>query len=477
MDAASHTGIDDIREIIEAVRYKPAIARYKVYIIDEVHMLSKQAFNGLLKTLEEPPEHVKFIFATTEVRKVPVTILSRCQRFDLRRIEADRLVALMRDIAGKEKVAIDEAALAMLARAAEGSARDALSLLDQAIAHADGAVAADAVRQMLGLADRGLVIDLFEALMAGDTGAALKRLKDLYDVGADPAVVLEDLAAFTHVVTRLKLAASAADDQVLTEEERTRGRGLAEKLSLRTLARAWQMLLKGIDEARTASRPLAAADMVVVRLAHVADLPTPDEAVRALAGSGNGIGSASSPRPSAPAPTGDTRTRMTAAGGRARAAPQAQPSAEVSSRPTARLDTFADVVALAGATRDLKLKHALESAVRLVRFERGRIEMALTDDAPPGFAGALSKTLEEWTGERWMIAVARDGGAPTIAEARHTAQARLLSDARADPVVAAVMQRFPGAEIVDVRVRTDEPETVADDGAPLPPDDAAEEEN
>jgi DNA polymerase-3 subunit gamma/tau len=474
MDAASHTGIDDIREIIEAVRYKPAIARYKVYIIDEVHMLSKQAFNGLLKTLEEPPEHVKFVFATTEVRKVPVTILSRCQRFDLRRIEADRLVALMRDITGKEQVAIDDAALAMLARAAEGSARDALSLLDQAIAHAHGAVAAEAVRQMLGLADRGLVIGLFEAVMAGDTAAALKLLKDLYDVGADPTVVLEELAAFTHTVTRLKLAASAAEDQVLSEEERTRGRALAEKLSLRTLARAWQMLLKGIDEARTASRPLAAADMVVVRLAHVADLPTPDEAVRALGGEGGAT--QTRPLPAAPAPAGDGRPRMSAAGGAARA-PRPEPSAEASPAPTARLDTFADIVALAGATRDLKLKHALESAVRLVRFERGRIEMALTDDAPSGFAGALSKTLEEWTGERWMIAVARDGGEPTIAEARRSARDRLVSDARADPVVAAVMERFPGAEIVDVRVRTDEPETAAGEAAPPPPDDAAEEES
>ncbi len=474
MDAASHTGIDDIREIIEAVRYKPAVARYKVYIIDEVHMLSKQAFNGLLKTLEEPPEHVKFIFATTEVKKVPVTILSRCQRFDLRRIDADRLVALMRDITAKEKVAVDEAALAMIARAAEGSARDALSLLDQAIAHAHGAVAGDAVREMLGLADRGLVIDLFEAVMAGNTAAALKLLKDLYDVGADPAVVLEDLAAFTHVVTRLKLAASAAEDQVLTEEERTRGRDLAGKLSLRTLARAWQMLLKGIDEARAAPRPLAAADMVIVRLAHVADLPTPDEAVRALAGNGPAAPARSSQ--AMPAPSGDGRTRMSAGGGPVRA-PRPEPVAQANPAPMARLDTFADVVALAGTTRDLKLKHALETTVRLVRFERGRIEMALTDDAPPDFAGALSKKLEEWSGERWMIAVSRDGNEPTIAEARRSARDRLVSDARADPVVAAVMERFPGAEIVDVRVRADETAMAAGEGVPPAPDDMAEEES
>ena len=288
MDAASHTGIDDIREIIEAVRYKPAIARYKVYIIDEVHMLSKAAFNGLLKTLEEPPEHVKFIFATTEVRKVPVTVLSRCQRFDLRRIEPGSLIALMKEIMAKEQVEIDDAALTMIARAAEGSARDALSILDQAIAHAAGTVSAEEVRQMLGLADRALVIDLFEEVMGGDVAAALTRLKQLFDVGADPAVVLEDLAAFTHLVTRLKLAPGAAEDEALTAEERDRGTAFAGKLSLRALARAWQMLLKGIEETREASRPLAAADMVIVRLAHAADLPTPDEALRSLKGNGGG---------------------------------------------------------------------------------------------------------------------------------------------------------------------------------------------
>ena len=321
MDAASHTGIDDIREIIEAVRYKPAIARYKVYIIDEVHMLSKAAFNGLLKTLEEPPEHVKFIFATTEVRKVPVTILSRCQRFDLRRIEAGRLVGLMRDITAKEKVAIDDTALTMIARAAEGSARDALSLLDQAIAHTGGQVSADEIRQMLGLADRALVIDLFEEVMRGDVAGALKHLKELHDVGADPAVVLEDLAAFTHIVTRLKLAPSAADDEALTEEEKTRGREFAGKVSLRVLARTWQMLLKGIDEAKEASRPLAAADMVIVRLAHAADLPTPDEALKSLGENG---GAPARSREPSPPPSGDSRPPRLAmaAGGQRQPAPQ-----------------------------------------------------------------------------------------------------------------------------------------------------------
>ena len=313
MDAASHTGIDDIREIIEASRYKPAVARYKVYIIDEVHMLSKAAFNGLLKTLEEPPEHVKFVFATTEIRKVPVTVLSRCQRFDLRRIEASRLVELMRGIAAKEGIAIGDESMVMLARAAEGSARDSLSLLDRAIAHSSGAVEAEAVRAMLGLADRGLVIDLFDDLMRGDIAGALAHLRRLYDVGADPSVVLEDLAAFTHVVTRIKLAPAAIDDDALTEEEKTRGKDFAAKLSVRLLARTWQMLLKGIEEAKEATQPLAAADMVLVRIAHAADLPTPDEAIRALKDGGSGP-----PRESAPpsrSTGGDGGPRLAASGG------------------------------------------------------------------------------------------------------------------------------------------------------------------
>ena len=479
MDAASHTGIDDIREIIEASRYRPVSARYKVYIIDEVHMLSKAAFNGLLKTLEEPPPHVKFIFATTEVRKVPVTVLSRCQRFDLRRIEAGRLAELMRGIAAKEGIAIEEEALRQIARAAEGSARDALSILDQAIAHASGTVAAETVRSMLGLADRALIIDLFEEVMRGDVAAALPRLKQLYDVGADPAVVLEDLAAFTHLVTRLKLAPSALADEALSEEERTRGKVFADKLPLRVLARAWQMLLKGIEETREASRPLAAADMVLVRLAHAADLPTPDEALKVLKDGRDLPATPAQPAAAGPAPapfaatgprasiSGDSRPRMTAAGGgaSARAAVQASVEPQPASAPLPQappapsLDRFEDLVALAGAKRELKLKHALEHSVRVVRFEPGRIEVVLTPDADPRLAGELSAKLEEWSGRRWMVAVGGEAARPTIAEEKRAAQARLLSDARADPVVAAVMARFPGAEIVDVRVRGAEPKS------------------
>src|SRR5437016_7659130 len=284
MDAASHNGVEDVRQINDAIRYAPMSARYKVYILDEVHMLSTQAFNALLKTLEEPPPHAKFVFATTETRKVPVTVLSRCQRFDLRRVDAALLVAHLTGIAGKEGIAVEPEALALIARAAEGSVRDALSLFDQAIAHAAGPVRAEDVRQMLGLADRTRIIDLFEAVMRGDLAAALTELRAQYDTGADPAVVLSDLAEFTHFVTRVKVVPAVAGDVSLAEVERLRGRAFAEKLSMRVLARAWQMLLKGVAEVEEAGRPLAAAEMVLVRMAYAADLPTPDEVIRALDG-------------------------------------------------------------------------------------------------------------------------------------------------------------------------------------------------
>ena len=488
MDAASHTGIGDIREIIEAVRYKPSIARYKVYIIDEVHMLSNQAFNGLLKTLEEPPEHVKFIFATTEVRKVPVTILSRCQRFDLRRIDADRLVALLGEVAAKENVAIAPDALAMLARAAEGSARDALSLFDQAIANAPSGdtIEADGLRAMLGLADRGRVIDLYETLMRGDAPAALDILAELHDVGADPAAVLEDLATFTHLVTRMKMATNAADDPSLTEEERTRGGKLSEQLSVRTLSRAWQMLLKGIDEAREASRPLAAADMVLVRIAHAADLPTPDEAIRTLrdgAPATNGGGSAASASvPAAPPPSAEARSsparepRMASTAAAAVAEPAPESAPEESGQPAPQ--SLDEVIALAAEKRDLPLKLGLERYVRLVKFEPGRIQMGLTPDAPPSFSGNLGKRLLEWTGRRWVITIDREATAETLFEKQAAAKAVLENDVRQDPVVAAVLSRFPGSEIVDIRMTGqtepgDDPSIVSDND--ITDEDPAEE--
>ena len=454
MDAASHTGIDDVRQIIDGIRYAPVSARYKVYIIDEVHMLSEKAFNAFLKTLEEPPPHAKFVFATTEIRKVPVTILSRCQRFDLRRIEADRLVAHLARICANENIEASQEALASIARAAEGSARDALSLLDQAIAHGAGVVSAGTVRDMLGLADRAQVIDLFEAVMGGDVPAAFAGLRAQYDAGADPAVILSDLAAFSHVVTRLKLIPEADKDPALTEAERVRGAAFAQKLSVRTLSRAWQILLKGIPEVQGATRPAAAAEMVLVRLAYAADLPTPDEALRALRdGAALPAGSKTDPGPSAsPPPPGSGAASNLAL---ATSQPRIEPRPQAAQAPPAiRLRRFEDVVALAGEHREIGLKTALERDLRLVRFDEGRIEFNLVEGGSRTLANDLARSLQAWTGQRWIVALASEPGAPTLHEQALDAARERTQNAAAHPLVQAVLAKFPGAQIVDVRDRT-----------------------
>ncbi len=454
MDAASHTGIDDVREIIDNARYRPVLARTKVYIIDEVHMLSKQAFNGLLKILEEPPEHVKFIFATTEIEKVPVTVRSRCQRFDLRRVESDVLIARLAAICAKEAVAVEPEALALIARASEGSVRDALSLLDQAIAHVKGSlnveVKAEDLRLMLGLADRARIIDLFREVMCGDVAAALTSLKALYEAGADPARVLGELAEFVHFVTRLKLAPETAHDPAIAEEERRRGAEFAEKLSIPVLSRAWQLLLKGLQDVRDSQRPLAAADMVLVRLAHAADLPTPDEALRRLAQQAPVMPAAQPRRASMPAGA--------ASGGRASlsaATKPAEPLAAEDQRP--RLARFEDIVALAASQRDIQLKIALERDVRLVRFEDGSIEFALSPGASPQLAQQLMRRLQEWTGRRWVVAISSEAGAPSLGEQAEAAAAAALVGVRADPLVQRALAIFPGAEIIGVRIHEAEP--------------------
>ena len=473
MDAASHTGIDDVREIIESARYRPVLARTKVYIIDEVHMLSRQAFNGLLKTLEEPPDHVKFLFATTEVDKVPVTVRSRCQRFDLRRVEADVIVAHLGALCAREGVAAADEALAVIARAAEGSVRDALSLLDQAIAH--GAALAEpgrsaridggSVRAMLGLADRADVIDLFEAVMRGQLAAALEGLKRLHDAGADPLHVLSDLADFVHLVTRLKLVPDAAKDPALTEAERRRGTRFASELGLPVLTRAWQLLTKGLADVRDAPRALAAADMVLVRLACAADLPTPDEALRRLAS----LPAGGSPAPAPPAAVAAPPiTRASGSGSAAAPAPALSGTVPVPALSSAApaplgavLARFEDVVALALTRRDIQLKTALERDVRLVRFEPGLIEFELAPSGSPQLAADLMRRLNEWSGMRWMVAVVARGGAPSLKEqAERQAQSQREAVA-ADPLVRKVLEFFPGAEIVAVRA-------AAEAGAPLP---------
>ncbi len=467
MDAASHTGIDDVREIIDNARYRPVMARTKVYIIDEVHMLSKAAFNGLLKTLEEPPEHVKFIFATTEIDKVPVTVRSRCQRFDLRRIDAGLLAEHLRKICEQEAVAIEPDALAMIARAAEGSVRDALSLLDQAIAHgaahsASGAISADDLRLMLGVADKSRVIDLFESTMAGDVAKAIALLEDLYNGGADPAQALLEMAEFAHLATRLKLAPETAHSAALTPEEQRRGRDAAERLSVPALTRAWQILMKGVDELRGSQRPIQAADMVLVRLAYAADLPTPGEALRQLGFGASGAG------PEASAPAASPRAAPVAS----RPAPHPQ-AVSVGARPMlaqpapaapgVTIASFEALVSLAEEKRDIRLKLALESDVRLVRFEPGRIEFELAPGGARDLASLLMQRLQLWTNERWMVSVVATGGAPTLKETRDAEERRFRSGLEADPVVASVLAHFPGAQIVAVRSR--EPEGRAEAGS------------
>ncbi|BBF94868.1 DNA polymerase III subunit gamma/tau [Blastochloris tepida] len=468
IDAASHNGVADIRELTDNSRYRPVSARMKVYIVDEVHMLSTAAFNALLKTLEEPPEHVKFIFATTEIRKVPVTVLSRCQRFDLRRIEGGVLVRHLAGICDKEGVAAEPEALAVIARAAEGSVRDSLSLLDQAIAHGAGRIEAEAVRTMLGLADRARIIDLYEALMRGNMAAALSEFRAQYDAGADPASILVDLADFTHLVTRVKIVPAVADDPALVEAERRAARELAGALSMRVLGRAWQMLSKGIAEVNAAARPVQAAEMVLVRIAYAADLPTPDEALRRLAELANGN---AAPSLSA-GPNGGARAQLVAPVGGSIGGPVASALARPSPQAEAgiRLETFEELVALAASRRDILLKTQLETGVRLVAFQDGRLEIALAG-ASPSIIAELGEKLRTWTGRRWVVTLSREGGGQTLAEKRAAEHARMRHDISAHPAVRAVMEHFPGAEIVEVRRLAPEPPAPGDGPDGRDPDD------
>jgi len=462
MDAASHTGVDDVRQINDSVRYAPASARYKVYIIDEVHMLSTAAFNAFLKTLEEPPEHAKFVFATTEIRKVPVTVLSRCQRFDLRRVEADLLMGHLANIATREGVEAEPEALGIIARAAEGSVRDSLSLFDQAIAHAAGVVRADPVRQMLGLADRTRVIDLFDSLVRGDIAGAFREFREQYDTGADPIVVLSDLAEFVNFVTRVKIVPATADNVAFGETERLRGRDFAAKLSMRVLSRMWQMLLKGITEAQAATRPAAAAEMVLVRIAYVADMPTPDEAIRMIeqnGGASPAIAGSTAPSRAAPAPGVSS---MSSSPARAAAAPRSgaeasprpqmrAPVSDAQPAPAAKISSFPELVALAGEKRDLLTKAALEADVRLIRIEDGRLELALERSAARTLINDLSRKLEQWTGRRWTVIVSNEAGQPTLRSQNEVERNQRERAAESDPRVKEVLARFPGARVVEVR--------------------------
>jgi len=452
MDAASRTGVGDIREIIDSVHYRAASARYKIYIIDEVHMLSTSAFNALLKTLEEPPEHVKFIFATTEIRKVPVTVLSRCQRFDLRRIEPEVMIALLRKTADSEGAEISDEALALITRASEGSARDAQSLLDQSISHGAGETTADQVRAMLGLADRGRVLDLFDMIVKGDAAGALTEISGQYADGADPMAVLRDLAEIAHWVSVIKITPEAAEDPTVAPDERTRGQAMAAALPMRVMARMWQMLLKSLEEVAMAPNTMMAAEMAVIRLTHVADMPTPGELVKKLQDA--------TPPPQNPAPSGGSGGSVgSTMGGGAMGAAPSQPTgggptalavAQPITNALAQYARFEDVVELIRTMRDVKLLVEIETTLRLASYTPGRIEFQPTENAPHDLAQRLGQRLQGWTGARWAVTLVNEGGAATLAEIRDADQLALEEEACEHPLVQAVLTTFPGAKITKI---------------------------
>ncbi len=450
LDAASRSKVDEMRELLDGVRYAPAEARYKVYIIDEVHMLSTAAFNALLKTLEEPPPHAKFIFATTEIRKVPVTILSRCQRFDLRRVEPAVLVNNLSAIAEAEGARIDADALMLIARAAEGSVRDGQSLLDQAIVQADEgqAVSAAIVRDMLGLADRAQTIELFERTVRGEAGPAIETFRTLYGYGADPMTVMLDLLEHCHGASVAK--ALGPEALAMPKEQAARLAALGAALSAGTLSRLWQMLLKAHDEVRRAPDPAAAVDMVLIRLAYAADLPGPEEALKALRSGESPTGAGR------PGPGGGS------GGGATARAPMPQPAAkaEVLANP----QSFEDVVRLVDERRDIALRLDIEKYVRPISFRPGAITFEPVPGAPANLAQRLVMRLKEWTGQQWLVAAEGGGGAETMLERQKRARTEAYEQALAEPFVQAVMAAFPGTELVEVRqMATPEPSAPSDE--------------
>lgn len=442
LDAASRTGVDDMRELLDSVRYAPVEARYKVYVIDEVHMLSKGAFNALLKTLEEPPAHAKFIFATTEIRKVPVTILSRCQRFDLRRVEPDVLSAHLEKVAANEGCLVESEALALIARSAEGSVRDGLSLLDQALVQAEAGqtVKASTVRDMLGLADRAQTIELFELIMSARTAEALEAFRALYGFGADPEQIVDDLLEHCHMASVAKTLGPQATR--LPNDQAQRMAALGANLSAGVLARVWQLLLKAHEEVRRAPDPAAAAEMAILRLAYASDLPSPEEMVRRLQ-SGEG--------PTAGPPGGGGR----AAGGSGGAVAMAQPRAEAQAPPSPQ--TFEETVALIESKRDVKLLMDVRRFVKLVSFQPGRITFEPAADCPPDLTRRLVGRLRDWTGRLWLVATEGGGGGESLYEQERRRLNEERAAVAADPFVTAVLETFPGAELTSIRRLTAAP--------------------
>ena len=462
MDAASRTGVDDIREIIEGVRYAPVSARYKIYIIDEVHMLSKNAFNALLKTLEEPPEHVKFIFATTEIRKLPVTVLSRCQRFDLKRVESDVMVEHLTTIVGKEECKAEEDALKLIARAAEGSVRDALSLLDQAIAHGAGEVGEQQVRDMLGLADRAQVLDLFELVMAGKVKEALTTLRSQYDLGADPAVVLQDMLDVTHWLTRLKITPETGNDTLVSEAEKTQGGEMAQTLAISHLTLAWQMLLKGLLEVKESPSPIAAAEMVLIRLAYAVDLPSPADLIKQLKSKPGGSANVSAATPSPASASNVSAIGQAPPPQAAQAAPTAAPTAQVLAMKPASGDDhakyplpleFKGLVELFRQEKRIPLAVILSDRAQLVNYRPGILEIKLLDGVPPTFGMDFKQCLKEWTGVDWQLILSQTEGETSLREQDVAYKQALKDEASSDPMVVALLEIFPRAEILQVRER------------------------
>ena len=450
MDAASRTGVDDIREIIESIYYKASSGRFRVYIIDEVHMLSNNAFNALLKTLEEPPKHVKFIFATTEIRKVPVTVLSRCQRFDLRRIEPEEMIALLQRIAKSEGVNVSEDAFRMITRASEGSARDATSLLDQAISHGGGGSDAKHVRDMLGIADRGRVLDLFKMIMQGEAAAALTELSSQYSDGADPIVVLKDLAEITHWISVSKITPDMNEDPTITPDERTRGIELSKTLSMRALTRMWQMLVKSLGEITIAPSPIMAAEMIIIRLTHAADLPPTDELIKTIESKLRPDRNEKKiENPQKPLDTSSANNEL------AKAKHNNYSNLKIATAVDEEVGIFNyikfdHVLELIKQKRDAKLLIDIESGLRLVSYRPGYIEFTPTDLAPANLAQRLSNRLKEWTGIRWAVSVVQDGEAQTIVEKKKRIAIELETEAYAHPLVKEALVQFPTARIVNV---------------------------
>lgn len=458
MDAASQTGVGDIREIIDSVHYSTTSARYKIYIIDEVHMLSTSAFNALLKTLEEPPLHVKFIFATTEIRKVPVTVLSRCQRFDLKRVEPEILITHLKSIANREQVKISEAAISIIVRASEGSVRDAMSMMDQAIAHGAEETSVEQVREMIGLADRSRILDLFSLIMEGNALSALNELSAQYAAGADPIVILKDLAEVTHWISVVKISPNTSEDPTITTDERDRGLKFSNQLSMRSLTRMWQMLLKVLEEISFAPNSMMAAEMAIIRLTHVSELPSPDELIRKLEKNSYPEVRTGDVKKKSDNKSTITSSIVSSTNGAAIAKVK-----EIIEDPLQQFKTFEDVVSLIRFNRDMKLLVETENYLRLVKYQPGRIEFQLTPEASSDIPSRLAKKLKSWTGENWGVTIVNKGGGPTIAEKRDASKQNLHLKVMEHPMVKSVLENFPGSNIHEVHIQNLQLETSDND--------------